>query len=232
MFRKDGVAAVVPAAGRGRRFGGKIPKPFVRVLGKPLFIHTLRALRAAYAFSEIVLVVDATRLVRARRWVRFSRFDKVRVVSGGATRAASVKNGLLALSGLVRLVAVHDAARPLVPASVVRRTLNAAKKSGAAICALPVSSTVKRVNARTGAVQKTEDRDRLVLAQTPQVFDKALLLSRYRALRARALRATDEAALFDGTRTRVRIVKGDEKNFKVTTKKDLERMKQILRNGG
>ena len=231
MPSKNGVGAIVPAAGRGKRLGGKIPKAFVRIAGAPLFIHTLRALLRAYPFSEAILVTDASYLARARKLLRDYRLKKVRAVAGGATRAASVKNGLLALSPSVRTAAVHDAARPMVPASVVRRTVAAGRKNGGAICALPVSSTVKRLFGRRPIVRGTENRDELVLAQTPQVFDKAMLLARYRTLGARAMGATDEAALFDGTRVRVRVVEGAERNFKITTKKDLELFKHFVGNG-
>jgi 2-C-methyl-D-erythritol 4-phosphate cytidylyltransferase len=223
------VAAVVPAAGKGARLGGHMPKAFLKILGKPLFVHTLRALMGAYPFREIVLVVHASQIRRGRELLRRYGLSKVRVVSGGATRAASVKKGLLELSPGVRLVAVHDAARPSVPKEVVRRTLAAAYRGGAAICGIPVSSTVKRVAPRGKYILSTVDRQRLFLAQTPQVFRKNLLLRRYDALKKKAFLATDEAALFDGTRVRVRLVMGDEKNFKVTTKQDLALMKHYFK---
>jgi 2-C-methyl-D-erythritol 4-phosphate cytidylyltransferase len=225
------VFAVVPAAGKGRRLGSKTPKAYLPVAGQPLFIHTLRALLRAYPFREIVLIADRAKIAHARREIVRARLARVRVVAGGATRAESVKNGLLALPPGVSLAAVHDAARPLVPPSVVRRTIEAAKKTGGAICAIPVSSTVKRIDAKGGAILGTEDRSRLVLAQTPQVFDTALILARYRTLGARAFQATDEAALFDGTRVRVRLVAGDERNFKVTTPGDLARLKRLMKSG-
>ncbi len=223
------VAAVVPAAGSGVRLGSKIPKAFLSVLGIPLFVHTLRALMRAYPFGEIVLVVQEAQLERGRRLLRQHGMRNVRVVRGGATRAVSVKNGVLALSPGVRLVAVHDAARPLVPREVVRRTLSAANRGGAAICGIPVSSTVKRAVPVRKSILETVDRQGLFLAQTPQVFRKDLLLRRYEVLGKKAFLATDEAALFDGTRVRVRLVKGNEINFKVTTRQDLELMKHYFK---
>lgn len=226
------VFAVVPAAGKGRRFGGKTPKTYLPIAGKPLFIHTIKALKKAYPFRRIVLAVDPARLLRARRELVRHGLGTVWLTAGGATRAESVRNGLLALGAERGLVAVHDAARPLVSPGVVRRTIGAAGRGHGAICAIPVSSTVKRIDGRTRSVRRTEDRDSLVLAQTPQVFSRSLLLSRYRVLGPKALRATDEAALFDGTRVRVRVVEGEEKNIKVTTQGDLETLKRSLRNGG
>lgn len=228
-MKKQIVAAVVPAAGSGKRLGARVPKAFVPVFGIPLFVHTLRALFKAYPFVQTVLVVGNSRVKTAESAVRRLGLGRVQVVRGGATRAESVRRGLLALDRKVSLVAVHDAARPLVSAGVVRRTLAAAARSGAAICALPVSSTVKRVNTDSMTVLGTEDRGRLYLAQTPQVFDKALLLSRYRHLGKKARHATDEAALFDGSSVRVRVVDGDEMNLKVTTPNDLQRFKSLVR---
>ena len=225
------VYAVVPAAGKGRRFGTKTPKIYLPVAGKPLFIHTLRALKAAYPFGRIVLAVDASRLAQARRELVRHGLGGVWLTAGGATRAESVLSGLLALPPGSGLVAVHDAARPLVSPALVRRTISAAKISGGAICVLPVSSTVKKLDPAGKTVLGTEDRSRLALAQTPQVFDKSRLLARYRRLGRSAFDATDEAALFDGTRFRVRAVPGEERNFKVTTKGDLEGMKRYLRSG-
>jgi 2-C-methyl-D-erythritol 4-phosphate cytidylyltransferase len=232
---KDPVSAVVPAAGLGRRLGSRTPKTYLPVSGKPLFIHTLLALKKAYAFHEIVLVVEGSRLLEARSILLKHKIRGVSVASGGATRAESVLKGILALSHENGLVAVHDAARPLVSKEVVRRTVEAAQngpsagsgRCAGAVCVEPVSSTIKRVDAK-GRILRTEDRDRLVLAQTPQVFRRKALLDRYKALGKRAFIATDEAALFDGTGAGIRTVAGDEKNVKITTKTDFERFKKSL----
>ncbi len=224
------VYAVVPAAGKGKRLGSKIPKAYLSILGKPLFIHTLNALRKAYPFRETVLVVDISRLGQARKELVRHGLGRVWLTAGGETRAESVRNGLLVLPAGRHWVAVHDAARPLVSRQVVRRTLAAALKGAGAICAVPIAYTVNRLDPKRGTLRGTEDRRELVLAQTPQIFGRSLLLSRYEALGAKALEATDEAALFDGTKQRIRVVDGDERNLKVTTKNDLESLKKSLRN--
>ena len=151
--------------------------------------------------------------------------DDVRVVEGGRTRAESVRNGVLSVSENCQWVLVHDAARPLVDKNLIRRLIHSAKKTGAAILAAPVTSTVKRVDTRHKTILGTEDRGSLVLAQTPQIFKKDLLMRRYQALGPKALLATDEAALFDGSGIKVNIVHGDERNVKITTSQDLELFK-------
>ncbi len=215
------VAAVVPAAGRGDRLGAGIPKSFVSVAGRPLLIHTLKALFGAFPFRQAVVAVGPSEVDRARRLLGKHGFGRrVRVVPGGSTRAASVRNAVRVLADPCDWVLIHDAARPLVSRALVRRTLEVARRTGAAIAALPATATVKRIrDGRT--IVRTEDREALVLAQTPQVFRRELLLGRYRRLGGRALRATDEAALFDGSRVRVAVVPGEARNLKVTTPEDL-----------
>ena len=222
------VAAIIPAAGRGERFKSKVPKSFVSVLGKPLLVHTLRRLQNCYAFEEMVVMVQRSHQSRTREMLKRHGFGHVRVEIGGSSRADSVKRGFLSLTQRSEWVLVHDAARPLVDTAFLLRTLSAAKKSGAALCGIPVTATVKRLRPGQDIVLSTQDRRYLYLAQTPQVFRKDLLLARYRALGKKALKATDEAALFDKTSVPVRCVEGDVKNIKVTTQDDLELVKYYL----
>lgn len=220
------VAAVIPAAGRGKRLGAGLPKAFVRVLGKPLLAHTLENLNRSYPFTEIILAVDSALLEKTRLLLKKYGFGKrLRLVAGGATRAESVQKAASSVSPKCDWVLVHDAARPLVDSALVRRTLAAARRSGVALAAMLSTATVKQ--ARGGTVT-TLDRRGIHLAQTPQVFKKKLLLDRYRKLGKKALMVTDEAALFDGT-GRVSLVVGDEKNIKITTPADLELFKFYLR---
>lgn len=215
------VAAVVPAAGRGRRLKSKSPKPFLKICGKPLCIYTLQRLNRFFRFAEIVLVVERSKKAAAKALLRKYNFPNIRLVQGGATRAASVQNAVNALSASSEWVLIHDVARPLVSRAQVLGVLAEARKNGAAICAVPATATVKRVDLKSGFIENTEDRRSLYLAQTPQVFRKKLLLARYKKLGRRALGCTDEAALFDGTRTRVKVLQGEASNIKITTPEDL-----------
>jgi 2-C-methyl-D-erythritol 4-phosphate cytidylyltransferase len=225
-----GVAAIIPAAGRGKRLQSKIPKAFVPVHGKPLIVHTLKNLLSAYPFTETVVLVDKPQTQRAKKILRSHGLKNVRVEAGGATRADSVRRGLLALAQAPEWVLIHDAARPLIRKNVVLRVLSGARKTGAALCVLPVTATVKRLDGSRRAVVATEDRGSLCLAQTPQVFRRTLLLSRYERLGRRALNATDEAALFDKSAVSVRVVEGDAGNLKVTTPEDLRLLEYYLRS--
>lgn len=218
------VAAILPAAGEGRRLKAGQPKALVAVLGKPLAIHTLQALKKAFPFQEMILVVACSQEKKFQRLLKLFRLDRVRLVYGGKTRAESVRNGFLAVSQNCDWVLVHDVARPLVTPGLVRQLLKEALKSSAVIAARPVHETVKRVKQPGKTIARTEDRRVLFLAETPQVFKKDLLARRYAELGKKALSATDEAALFDGTRTRVKIVSGERRNIKITTREDIELM--------
>ena len=221
--------AIVPAAGHGRRLKNKIPKPFISVLGQPLLVRTLRNLLRAYPFREMVVMIEKNHLAMARKVLNRHHLTQVLVAEGGATRAHSVKKGLGFLSTKSPWVLIHDGARPLVNRTLVLKTLKAARPTGAALCAVPVTATVKRVRPGAGQVRATEDRRSLVLAQTPQIFRKDLLWARYRALGEAAMKATDEAALFDGSAVPVGVASGDVRNLKVTTREDLELLKYYLK---
>jgi 2-C-methyl-D-erythritol 4-phosphate cytidylyltransferase len=222
------VAAIIPSAGRGRRLGARCPKPFVLVRGLPLFVHTVLRIQRAFSFKEILVALHPSRKKAAGAWLRRCGLTAVRLVNGGKTRAESVRNAVRHVSEGCEWVLVHDAARPLVNRELVKRMIRGARQSGAAVCVVPVTATVKRVNPEKKTVLRTENRSVLFLAQTPQVFKRSLLADRYRRLGARAFRCTDEAALFDGTRVKVNAVIGDEKNIKVTTLEDLRLLDYYL----
>lgn len=216
------VSAIIAAAGKGKRLGQKLPKALVRIQGKPLIIYTLEALAKAYPFKEVIVAADPESLGKFCACLKHYGLSDVRVVPGGKTRGESVRNALNAANASADLVLIHDAARPLVSAGLVRRVIEIARKSKAAIAALPAHETAKRVDPKNGVIQKTEDRQTLYFAQTPQVFSRNLLLERYRALGKKAFDRTDDAALFDGTRVRVAVVPGERRNIKITTPEDTD----------
>lgn len=216
------IAVIVPAAGQGRRLKTKQPKAFVPLLGKPLLIHTLTNLKRSFSFKEMIVAAASSQLKSVRRFLARYRLNGVRVVPGGRTRAESVRNAVVSLSNKCEWVLIHDAARPFVSLDLVRRLIKSARRTGAAICALPATATVRRIDPKKGIALGTEDRESLVLVQTPQVFRKRLLLERYQRLGKKALSATDEAALFDGSAVKVSVIPGDSRNIKVTTKDDLK----------
>ena len=222
------VAAIIPAAGKGRRFGLGIPKLFMKVEGRPVLFYTLKNLCRAYSFKQIFIAADPVHFEAIQKIVRLLNLRNVQLVRGGSTRAQSVKNALLQVSGGVEWILVHDAARPMVSKRIIRSTIAMAQGAGGAIAAIPVTATVKRVNSR-GIILKTEDRRKLYLAQTPQVFHREKLLQRYKKLGSRAFTLTDEASFFDGTAAGVRMVPGAVENIKITTTEDINVLRYYLK---
>jgi 2-C-methyl-D-erythritol 4-phosphate cytidylyltransferase len=219
------VAAVVPAAGLGRRLGRRGPKALVRLAGRPLLCWALADLEAAGCLAEIVVVVHPSVVRTVRRLAAAEGFTKVSaVVEGGPTRRASVAAGLAALTTRTTWVAVHDASRPLAGPDLLDRLLDLllADRDGVAgvVPGLPVTDTVREVDAG-GCSKGIVDRDRLRSMQTPQLFSRAAL-ERAHALAAGAgVEAGDDSALVELAGERVRVVPGPVGNLKVTTALDL-----------
>jgi 2-C-methyl-D-erythritol 4-phosphate cytidylyltransferase len=216
---------IIVAAGRGERMGG-IDKVFAPLAGRPLVVWTLAAFKKCEAVDEIVVVAAPESVDRTWALVREWRFTKVTaVVPGGATRQASVRAGTDA-AARASVVAVHDAARPLVTPDLIAQGVALAREHGAALCAIRSRDTVKDVEGDPPVVRATPDRDRMWLAQTPQVFDRALLL---RAHDAASSSATDDAALVEALGHVVHVYEGAPSNFKVTTTEDLILAEALLR---
>src|SRR5436190_7375747 len=204
---------VVVAAGRGERLGQD--KAWALLGDRPVVARALAAL-AVPPVERVALVVAAARLADGRALVADLPLPTT-VVAGGARRQDSVRNGLLAL-GPCAWVAVHDAARPFATPELLRRTWAAAERTGAAVAAVPVVDTIKRVV--DGLVVDTPARDELWAVQTPQVFRGALLA---RAHREGTADATDDAALVERCGVAVVVAQGAYDNIKITTPDDLER---------
>jgi 2-C-methyl-D-erythritol 4-phosphate cytidylyltransferase len=231
------VAALLVGAGRGERYraslGGAsrsrpLPKALVVLGGKPLLVRAAEALAAAAEVSSVVPVVPPEILADLPRLVpELARVGKLAsAVAGGAERQDSVRAGLAALPASVRLVAVHDAARPLVRSEDVSRVIREAEVSGAAILAAPIPDTVKRV--RGARVVETPPRSECWAAQTPQVFRVDWLREALAKAEADGVRGTDDAALVERLGIVVSVVEGPATNLKITTAADLALAEALL----
>ncbi len=224
----DEVAVIIPAAGRGERLGPGGPKALRELGGEPLLVHAVRSLHGSGLIGATVVAAPAGRMdeVRALLTPVLPTDHPLTVVAGGASRRASVAAGLAALPDSVRIVLVHDAARPLVPAAVVRRVVTAVREGAPAVVpALPVADTIKRTSGDT--VVGTVDRTDLVAVQTPQGFDRATLL---RAHEQTVRDATDDAGMVEELGLPVRVVEGSEAARKVTRPFDLLIAEAVLTN--
>jgi 2-C-methyl-D-erythritol 4-phosphate cytidylyltransferase len=202
------VVGIVPAGGSGERLGADRPKAFVVCAGRPLVEWSVEALSACC--SRVIVAAPSSHLLPG--WVE-----------GGPTRAASVRNALDAAPEAT-VVVVHDAARPLVTAGLVRACLDALEGVQGVIAAAPVSDTIHRIRSG-GLIHDTPERSALWAAQTPQVFNADAL----RAALGGGHQATDEAALVVAAGGRVRVIEGPSENIKVTTPTDLRLAEALLR---
>ena len=222
------VAAILVAAGRGERAESDIPKQFLPLEGRPLFIHALAVLAASPVIGQTTVVVPRGWERRAQDMVEAAELARVNIVAGGPRRQDSVWQGLQTLT-TETLVLVHDAARPCLSAGLVERTIEAARRCGAAT-ALPITDTVMRAEA-TKRSPVIVDRTGLWAVQTPQVFEVGLLQAAHARARAQGTDASDDGTLVLGTGHELAFVPGDWSNIKVTEPKDLERARWILRSG-
>jgi 2-C-methyl-D-erythritol 4-phosphate cytidylyltransferase len=201
--------------------GAAGPKAFVSLAGRPLVVHAIEALAACDAVHLVLPVLPSALLDAPVAWALSAgaRAKLAPAVAGGAERQDSVQAGLSALPDDVALVAVHDAARVLVRPADVARVVAAAARSGAALLAVPVRDTLKRV--QEGRVVATEPRAALWAAQTPQVFRAPLLREALEKARAAGFQGTDDAQLVERLGAVVEIVEGDPGNVKLTWPADL-----------
>ena len=214
------VAAIVVAGGRGERAGGDMPKQYRDIAGEPMLRPTLVAFlgHPDVALVQPVIHPADEKLYRSA----IAGLDKLPPpVAGGATRQASVRAGLEALAAREpAIVLIHDAARPFVSAGLISRAIIAARSSGAAVPAVAIADTVKRIDA-AAAIVETLDRDRLRTVQTPQAFSFDLILNAHRRAAAEGLESfTDDAALAEWAGHRVNVFDGEAGNAKVTTNED------------
>ncbi len=225
MTREGPAYGIIVAAGRSERMDG-VDKIFTALMGRPLLVWSLAAFKECDAIERVVVVAAPNAVGRVRDLCAEWRFAKVTaVIAGGETRQDSVRAGLDAAEDAA-IVAIHDAARPLVTADLIERGVAIARETGAALCAIPARDTVKQVDGDPPVVRATHDRAHMWLAQTPQVFDRALLLDAH----ARATStATDDAALVEAAGHEVRVYEGAPSNFKITTQEDLITAEALLR---
>jgi 2-C-methyl-D-erythritol 4-phosphate cytidylyltransferase len=218
--------AILVAAGSGERLGSARPKAFVELAGEPLLVHALRALAASGAVHAYVVVVPPEEVDAAAQMASaVVADDPVRVCAGGASRDASVRHGLAACEPETDVVAVHDAARPLVSPDLVQRVIAALEPPWEAVApALPVVDTLKLVEGER--VLRTVERSGLWGVQTPQVFRLTTLALAHRDLRESAV--TDDLALVELGGGRVRVIEGERRNFKVTYPEDLAMAAALL----
>jgi 2-C-methyl-D-erythritol 4-phosphate cytidylyltransferase len=222
---ETGVWAVLVAAGRGERFGGDRPKAFAKLRDRPLLAESLERLDRSDWIESIVIVAPPEWEEPSILVAEEVSAGKVRsAVTGGSTRAESVRAGLEDVPEDVAVMLVHDAARPLLPEDVIERVVTGLEEGWEGVApGLRIADTLKRADGE--AVVETVDRTGLVAVQTPQAFMAGAL----RRAHASGGDATDCAGLVEAAGGRVRIVEGDPRLLKVTTQADLDLAEALLR---
>ena len=214
------VLAIIPAAGFGVRMGTDTPKQFLSLEGVPIFIYTLRKFAACGAIDEILLALRDEDRERAQSDIHREEFSKpVRLVTGGASRQETVARALAQAPPGVDVVVVHDAVRPFIDVETIGRVVEAARSHGAAILGVPSVDTVKQVQQHT--ILGTLPRERIVLAQTPQAFRYGLLREAFARAAAEGFTATDESSLVERLGAPVTVLRGSDRNIKITRPSDL-----------
>ncbi len=224
------VTAIIAAAGEGRRLGASVPKQLLDIGGRSILERSVDAFVRHGRVDDVIVVVPAGLAAEPPSWLAAtsaSGGSTVRVVEGGARRQDSVANAFDCVRAASDVVLVHDAARPFVSDELISRAIDAAAAHGAAIVALPVGDTVKRVEKADGTaiIVATLPRDAIYLAQTPQAFRRHVLEEAV-ALGRSGVEATDEAMLAEQAGHRVHVIEGDPANVKITTSRDLESARQ------
>lgn len=215
------VTAIVAAAGSGRRMETDINKVFIPLQGRPALLRSVQALAACPEVDDLVVVVAPGEEAQAENVLKAAELTKPwKIVPGGSERQYSIANALAVVPDSSGIILIHDGARPLVDPATVGEAVEAARRHGAAGVAVPVKDTIKTVDP-DGFIGGTPDRSTLWAIQTPQVFAADLLRQAY-ALAARdGILATDDAALVERLGVKVKIVRGNYSNLKITTPEDL-----------
>ncbi|MEW5977122.1 MAG: 2-C-methyl-D-erythritol 4-phosphate cytidylyltransferase [Acidobacteriota bacterium] len=213
-------AAIIPAAGIGTRMRTSRPKQFLMLEEKPIIIHTLRKFCAHGQIQRVIVPIREADSAGLVVWLEREKLDgRVTLVMGGEHRQDSVYNGFKEVPVETQVVIVHDAVRPFVDHASIQAVMEEAAKSGCAILAVPCVDTLKQIE--MNQVVATLPRERIVLVQTPQAFQYALLKEGFERALADGFYGTDESILVERLGHPVKVLRGQEHNIKITKPTDL-----------
>ncbi len=227
---KGRVFTIVPAAGSALRMGLGYSKAYLDVLNVPLLARTLKALLDSTLVDSIITAVRPTETDLCRREIleKYDLGDRVEVIGGGEHRQQTVAALLDRMIPGKDLILVHDGARPFVSPLLIKEVLEAAVMWGGAVPAVSATDTVKISEDLGQTVTSTLDRKKIFMAQTPQAFQKEVLIAAHKKAKKTGFMGTDDASLVEWAGYPVRIVPGDRGNIKVTTLDDLEMCRWII----
>lgn len=222
-------SVIIPAGGAGKRFGSNVPKQFVELSGVPIIIHTLNVFKEIEEIDSIIVAVHSEWYTYTKEMTEKFKVEKIaEIVIGGKTRQDSVSNALHSkhLSD-TDIILVHDAVRPFASANLVKKIIDTTDEFGAAIPATAPRETIKERSAN-GIVIKTLERTKLCSVQTPQGFWQDIIQTAYTKANAAGYIATDDASLVEFLGYKVKVIDGEDNNFKITTPLDLNIAELLL----
>ena len=221
---------ILAAAGQSSRFqDANYKKPFAPLAGRPVWLHSAEKFTDRPDVKQVVVVIaPEDREAFVEKFGASLAFMGITLAEGGAHRADSVRRGLEKFSADIDMVAIHDAARPCIATAWIDRVFEAGARTGAAILAIPVVGTLKRVGP-DHVITETVDRTGLWEAQTPQVFSRDLLVRAFAHAAAQGTQPTDEAQLVEAVGQKVTVVQGSPINLKITSREDLRLAEHSLK---
>ena len=222
------VCMIIPAAGTGSRMKLDTAKLLFMIEGKPVLLHLLKRIHMIGEISEVVIALRECDVDDFKNEIlKKARLDKnIKIVIGGATRQQSVKAALLEADRKSELIMVHDGVRPFVTPDLIENAIKKTKEIKATVTAVRVKDTIKDV--KDGIVTNTLNREGLYAVQTPQTFERSIIIKAYDNASKKGIFGTDDASLVEKTGQKVFIIPGSYDNIKITTKDDLAVAKSIL----
>jgi 2-C-methyl-D-erythritol 4-phosphate cytidylyltransferase len=216
------VSAVIVAAGKGIRMGHTVNKVYLPIAGKPVLYYSLKTFDEIDWIKEIVAVVSKEEMEYCQENVVKKYFFKkpIKLVEGGSERQYSVYNGIINTEGDCEIIAIHDGARPLIEKEIVIKALKEAYLHKAVALGVPVKDTIKVVDGKN-FILNTPDRKYLWAIQTPQVFERNLIIKAHQRALEDGFLGTDDTVLVERLGYKVKVVEGDYRNIKITTPEDL-----------
>ena len=224
------VSVILVGAGLGLRMGGPVKKPFMQLHGKPVFLHTLERFSQCDKISETILVVSENDIeTLCEQWQsNLDTFKVKKIVPGGKRRQDSVYNGLCHTDRNADIVLIHDVVRPLIKKEQIEAVINKVKETRAAILAAPMKATVKEI-VSDFCIKRTVPRNTLWMAQTPQGFERKLILEVFDKFKNSEFEFTDDSQMVEHAGYPVYIVPGTDENIKITTPEDIRLAEALIR---
>lgn len=227
-MEKQQLALIIPAAGKGERLGGEVPKPYIKIAGKTILEYTLAKFQDVSGLGEVIVstsqgYINDTEALLSKIFPNL----KSTVVEGGDERQDSIRNALEQISDKTGLIAVHDAVRPFVSKEDIEKCIDEASRSGGAVLAIPTRDTIK-VARENLEIEETPDRKKLWQAQTPQIFWAALLREAYQYAQDHDFLGSDDSSLVEKVGGKVVLVEGATRNFKITHLHDLDVARYLI----